>query len=303
MNIFVTGGTGFIGTFLVKSLIQNGHTVTVYDDLSNSSDDKVSQLTKNDVAVIEGDIRDFEFLKKHLVGFDVVIHLAAKIDVNESIKNPQETIDVNVKGSQNLLKACVENNIKNIIGISSAAVFGIPKKLPLSEESETNPLSPYGQSKLTMEQDFQKYSKLYAINSIILRIFNVYGPGQSDAYAGVITKFLNNISENKPLIIFGDGSFTRDFISVQDVVSAINKSIENLEGKKGEIYNIATGKYFSIKEIAELMLSISGKKLEIKYEKEKPGDIPHSQTLIDKAKQELGFAPSVTLKNGLAKLF
>jgi len=238
-----------------------------------------------------------------LIGFDTVIHLAAKIDVNESIKFPEVTNEVNVKGSLNLLKACVDNNIKNIIGISSAAVFGIPKKLPLTEDSETIPLSPYGSSKLTMENDFYDYSNSHDLNSIILRIFNVYGPGQTDAYAGVITKFINNISENKPLIIFGDGSFTRDFVSVQDVVSAINNSIDNIEGKKAEIYNIASGKHTSIKEIADLMLSVSGKNLEIKYEPEKKGDIPHSQTIIDKAKKELGFSPSVNLKDGLIKLF
>lgn len=303
MKVFVTGGAGFIGSFLVESLLNKANQVTIFDDFSNSSQEKASLLAEKGATIIKGDIRNFEFLKKHLIGFDTVVHFAAKIDVDESIKYPEVTNDVNVKGSQNLLKACVDNNIKNIIGISSAAVFGIPKKLPLSEDSETIPLSPYGSSKLTMEHDFRNYSNSNDLNSIILRIFNVYGPGQTDAYAGVITKFLNNISENKPLIIFGDGSFTRDFVSVQDVVSAINCSIDNLDRKKAEIYNIASGKHVSIKEIADLMLSVSGKSLEIKHEPEKKGDIPHSQTLIDKAKQELGFSPSVNLKDGLTKLF
>ncbi len=303
MKVFVTGGAGFIGSFLVESLLNKGNKVTVFDDFSNCSEEKASLLANKGATIIKGDIRDFEFLKKHLIGFDVVIHLAAKIDVNESIKYPEVTNEVNVEGSLNLLKACVENNIKNIIGISSAAVFGIPKKLPLSEDSETIPLSPYGSSKLTMEHDFQNYSNSHGLNSIILRIFNVYGPGQTDAYAGVITKFLNNISQNKPLVIFGDGSFTRDFVSIHDVVSAINNSIDNLDRKKAEIYNIASGKHVSIKEIADLMLSVSGKNLEIKHEPEKKGDIPHSQTLIDKAKQQLGFTPLVNLKDGLTKLF
>ena len=303
VKVFVTGGAGFIGSFLVESLLNKGNKVTVFDDFSNSSEEQASILANKGATIIKGDIRNFEFLKKHLIGFDTVIHLAAKIDVNESIKYPEVTNEVNVTGSQNLLKACVDNKIKNIIGISSAAVFGIPKKLPLSEDSETIPLSPYGSSKLTMEHDFCDYSNSHDLNSIILRIFNVYGPGQTDAYAGVITKFLKNISQNTPLLIFGDGSFTRDFISVQDVVSAINNSIDNLDKKKAEIYNIASGKHTSIKEIADLMVSISGKNLEIKYEPEKKGDIPHSQTLIDKAKKELGFSPSVNLKDGLTKLF
>ena len=146
------------------------------------------------------------------------------------------------------------------------------------------------------------FSNSYEINSLILRVFNVYGPGQSDVYAGVISKFLYNISQNKPLVIFGDGSNTRDFVSVYDVVDVIHKSIDNIGGKKGNCYNIASGKHISIKELAELMLSISGKKFEIKYESAKKGEVAHSQTLIELAKQDLGFIPSVELKDGLKKL-
>jgi len=302
MNVFVTGGAGFIGSVLVNSLLEKENQVTIFDDFSNSSEKKILPLIEKGAKLVKGDIRDVELLKKSIINCDIVVHLAAKIDVEESIKNPEITNEVNVTGTVNVLRACVENKIKNVIALSSAAVFGNPTKLPLTEESTTNPLSPYGASKLAMEHYMHAFSHSYEINSLILRVFNVYGPGQSDAYAGVISKFLYNISENKPLVIFGDGSNTRDFVSVNDVIAVINNSIDNIEGKKGNHYNIASGKHISIKDLAELMLSISGKKLEIKYESAKKGEVAHSQTLIELAKQDLGFIPSVELKDGLKKL-
>ena len=303
MNVFVTGGAGFIGSVLVKSLLEKENQVTIFDDFSNSSEKKILPLIEKGAKLVKGDIRDVELLKKSIVNCDIVVHLAAKIDVEKSIKNPEITNEVNVTGTVNVLRACVENKIKNVIALSSAAVFGNPTNLPLTEESKTNPSSPYGASKLAMEHYMHDFSHSYEINSLILRVFNVYGPGQSDAYAGVISKFLYNISQNKPLVIFGDGSNTRDFVSVNDVIAVINNSIDNIEGKKGNSYNIASGKHISIKELAELMISISGKKLEIKYEPAKKGEIAHSQTLIELAKQDLGFLPSVELKDGLKKLF
>jgi len=303
MNIFVTGGAGFIGSVLVNSLLDKNNQVTIFDYFSNSSEKKILPLLEKGAKLVKGDIRDFDLLKKSIKDCDIVVHLAAKIDVDESIKSPEVTNEVNVTGSVNLLRACVENKIKNVIAFSSAAVYGNPTKLPLTEESTTNPLSPYGASKLAMEHYMHAFSHSYEINSLILRVFNVYGQGQSDAYAGVITKFLNNILQNKPLVIFGDGSNTRDFVSVDDVVDVIQYSIDNMEGKKGNHYNIASGKHISIKELAELMLSISGKNLEIKYESAKKGDIAQSQTLIALAKQDLGFLPRVELKDGLKKLF
>ena len=153
-----------------------------------------------------------------------------------------------------------------------------------------------------MEKHLQDFSKKYGINGIVLRFFNIYGKGQTEEYAGVITKFMKNISENKPLIIFGDGSNTRDFIAIEDVIESIHQAIEKIEGKKGNCYNIAIGNYISIQELAELMLSISGKNLDIKYEPPKDGDIVHSQTTINLAQKELGFLPKVKLSDGLKKL-
>ena len=302
MKILTTGGGGFIGLVLVNSLLENGEEVTILDNFSNSSKGTIEYLKEQGAKLIIGDINNYDLLKKEIINYDIVVHLAAKIDVNESILNPQETYHVNVEGTNNLLKACASNDIKGFIAASSASVYGEAKTLPLCEDSPILPLSPYGKSKVMMEKNIQEFSHKHNLNSVILRFFNIYGPGQNDAYAGVITKFLNNISKNEPLIIFGDGNSTRDFIHISDVVQAIHLAINNLKGKRGDKYNIATSNHVSIKQLANLILSISKKSLEIKYSKPREGDIIHSQTKIEKAKNELGFKPRVNLSEGLKSL-
>jgi UDP-glucose 4-epimerase len=302
MKIFVTGGVGFIGHHLVSSLLQERNKVTIYDNLKNSSNENVTLLKKQGAKFLKGDIGNYKLLLKSITGFDLVIHLAAEIDVQESIRSPDIVHQVNVTGTLNLLRACVAQSVKNVIAPSSAAVYGNQKDLPISENSQTIPLSPYGATKLAMENYMQAFAHSYDLNCISLRLFNVYGIGQSDAYAGVITQFMNNIKKKKPLVIFGDGSNTRDFVAIDDVVDAFQKSIKKIEGKKGNIYNIASGKYVSIKELAELMLEISDIKLPIIHQKARKGDIEHSQVSIWLAKKYLGYFPKVKLRNGLQQL-
>ena len=302
MKICVTGGAGFIGSALVKSFLEKNYLVTIFDNFSNSSEEKISHLLNNGITLIKGDVTNYENLQMALNNCELVVHLAAQISVEESIKKPELTHSINVGGTENLLKACVANKVNNVIVASSAAVYGQPKEFPLTESSPLLPISPYGKSKVEMEKILQDFSKEYSLNGISLRFFNIYGKDQTDEYAGVITKFMKKISENKPLIIFGDGTNTRDFISIDDVIDSIHNAIEKIEGKKGNCYNIATGKSVSIKELAELMISISGKNLEIIFEPPKEGDIVHSQTTIDLAKKELGFEPKTKLSDGLKKL-
>ncbi len=302
MKIFVTGGAGFIGSALVKSFLEKNYEVTFFDNFSNSSEENISHLLNKGVSLVKGDITNYENLQKALNNCDLVVHLAAQISVEESIKKPELTHSINVGGTENLLKACVANKVNKIILASSAAVYGQPKEFPLTESSPISPISPYGQSKVEMEKLLEEFSKNYGLNGISLRFFNIYGKDQTDEYAGVITKFMKNISENKPLIIFGDGSNTRDFISIDDVIDSIHNAIEKIEGKKGNYYNVATGNFISIKELAELMLSISDKNLDIKYEPPKKGDILHSQTSINLLQKELGFYPKIKLRDGLKKL-
>jgi len=194
MKIFVTGGAGFIGRHLVDWLLNSGD-VTIYDNFTNSSQSSISHLLKKGASLVKGDITDYALLSKSLAGFDSVVHLAAETDVQESIKSPDKTNYVNVTGSVNLLRACVAKKVKNIVNASSAAVYGNPKDLPLTENSQTLSLSPYGASKLAVEHYMQAFSHSFELNCISLRIFNVYGKGQSDSYAGVITKFKEKITK------------------------------------------------------------------------------------------------------------
>jgi len=298
MKIFVTGGSGFIGKYLIRKL-QNEHELIIYENFSNSSEEDFLNLLKNNVSLIKGDMTNFSLLKKSLMKVDLVIHLAAKIDILESITHPNDTHKINVEGSLNILRCCVENNIKNFISASSAAVYGNPTEIPVSEKTVPNPVSPYGAEKLSLEFYAKAFANAYDMNCISLRFFNVYGKGQSNEYAGVITKFMEKIHSNQPLTIFGNGENTRDFIHIDDLVDGIVKSISNIDGKKGNVYNLASGVSTSVKELAELMILISKKNLKLNFIDSRPGDLLHSLALIELAKKELGFEPKISLEDGL----
>ena len=301
MKIFVTGGAGFIGSHLTTSLLKSGHTVTIYDSLVNSSEDSAKKLQNLGTNFICGDITDSKHLSSTLTDFDICIHLAAQTDVLHSIKDPLHNNLVNISGTRNVLNACVKNHV-NVIAASSASIYEESSK-SLSETSSVRPQSPYGESKLAMEQILGDISKSHGINCLNLRIFNVYGKGQNIKYAGVITKFLENIKNETNLSIFGDGSSIRDFVSVYDVVDAITLAMQKIEGKNGDIINIASGKGTKIIELAEMMISISGKKsISIEYEPQNPGEIINSQADISLATKTLSYLPKIPLKKGLEQL-
>ena len=287
MRVFVTGGAGFIGTHLCKKLASL-HKVTVYDNFSNSNKENFPAL--ENVTLIVGDILDNSKLLDSMKNHDVVIHLAAKTDVIDSIINPDDTFQTNVQGSQNVLDSCKFNRISKIIVTSSAAVYQTSDK-PVTEASIVEPLSPYGQSKLDME----KITMQSKIDYTILRLFNVYGDGHT---SGVITNFKKNILENKPLIIFGDGKAIRDFIHIDDVVNGIIISIKSTSG----IYNIASGNGTSIGDLAKLFIKLFEKNSEIIYKSARKGEIIYSVANIDKSQKELGFHTKISLDVGLSSL-
>jgi len=303
MKFFVTGGAGFIGRHLIKSLLKNNHEVTIYEDFSNSDQNDIKDICKDGALLVIGSLTDYNLLEKNLKDFDFVIHLAAKIDILESITNPEITNKINVEGTINILRACVKNNIQNIIAASSAAVYGDTKIIPVTEDSIPNPISPYGADKISMEFYLRAFANAFNLNTISLRFFNVYGKGQSNAYAGVITKFLQNIKSKKPLEIFGDGKNTRDYVFIDDLIHGILQAIKNIQGQKGTIYNLASGKSTSVYDLALLMLKISKKKLEIIHKSSRPGDLLFSEVLILKAKNELNYDPKFSLESGLIRLF
>ena len=301
MNIFITGGAGFLGSHLTQFLIDQGHTVTIFDNFTNSN----SKIFLNDdkVKLIEGDIINYSKLSKSMNDIELVIHLAAQISVKDSLKNPKNTIKINVDGTQNLLKSCIENKIKNFIAASSAAIFGDQSVMPLTEESPKNPISPYGKSKLLMEEKILEFSKQNNFNSIILRFFNLYGLGQSIQYAGVITKFLENIKNNSNLMIYGTGEQTRDFIHIDDAISSFDLAIKNINQKIGEIYNVGSGQSTTILELAKSILQISKKDLKIIHKPELDGDIIQSLTSIKHIATDMGFTPKISLEKGLKQFF
>jgi len=287
MQIFVTGGAGFIGINLCKKLALL-HKVTVYDNFSNSSQENFPAI--ENVTLIVGDILNNSKLFNAMKNHDIVIHLAAKIDVIDSINNPDNTFQTNVQGTQNVLDSCNSHNISKIIVASSAAIYPNSDN-PIDEKSITKSLSPYGQSKLDMEKIIIQ-SK---INYSILRLFNVYGNGQT---TGVIANFKKNILENKPLTIFGDGKAIRDFIHIDNVVDAIILSMKSISG----IYNIASGNGTSISDLAKLFIQLSGKHSEIIYKSARDGEIICSIANITKSQKELGFYRKISLDVGLNTL-
>jgi len=290
MKVFITGGAGFIGTHLCKKLLTQNHDITVYDNFSNSFQENFISTIKNKVTIISDDILDYSKLVSSMKNHDVVIHLAAKISVSDSIKNPKSTFDTNVQGTLNVLNSCLQNNITKIIATSTAAIYqNISTEIILDEKSSVVPSSPYGTSKLEMEKKINDFTSTNKISAIILRLFNVYGYGQSPEYAGV----MNN---NSPLTIYGDGSAVRDFVHIDDVTDAITLAITY---PKGSTYNIASGTITSISDLAKLMISLSHKEIQILYKPQRPGDILYSAADITLAKTNLGFLPKISLKSGL----
>jgi len=295
MKIIITGGAGFIGKHLVEFLTKKENKITIFDNFSNSTYKSTMYLQNLGVKIIKGDIRKIEDINTAIKDHEVVIHLAAKISVDESIKNPSETFQTNVEGTKNVLIASKENKIKKIIASSSAAVYGESKAdVKLTEKSKIKPISPYGESKVRMENEIRKFSENQNIDYTILRFFNIYGKNQSPEYAGVITKFIKKIEMNKPLEIFGDGMQIRDFVSVDDVINSIYHSIEN---GKNQTYNIASGNSITIKQLAKLLIHLSKKDIKIIHNDEKKGDIRFSKADISLAKKELQYFPKYPLES------
>ena len=295
MKILITGGMGFIGLHLVDYLLKKGNKIIVLDNFSNSNKNLIKKIQNKNLRIIEGDVRKIDDIVNSMKNQEIVIHLAAKISVNESIENPNETFDVNVNGTKNVLKACKKNNIKKLIVASSAAVYGEnTSQSKLKEISKTNPISPYGESKLLMENEINKFQiKNSNLKCIILRFFNIFGKGQSSEYAGVITKFIEKISTNESIEIFGDGLQERDFISVDDVIESILNAIKN---GTGGTYNIGSGKTTTINDLAKVIISISKKNIKISHLSPKKGDIKFSGADITLAKNEIKYSPKFNLE-------
>ena len=234
-------------------------------------------------------------MKSQVEKSDVVVHTAAYISVEESFEKPVEYIANNVGGTASIASSCLEHN-RLLVHFSSAAVYGEPIKTPIPEDHPLKPLSPYGLSKLMSEQVVEFYGKL-GLKYVTIRPFNVYGPGQSEAYAGVITKFITQACNGEPLVIYGDGFQTRDFVHVEDVSHLVELVIE--KAPIGLVFNAGSGVPTRILDLAKTVIKLIGVQVEIKYASPRPGDIRNSWADISRARRLLGFHPALTLENGL----
>jgi nucleoside-diphosphate-sugar epimerase len=303
-EILVTGGAGFIGSHLVDRLLDEGSNVRVIDNLSTGEKKNLVQhQNKQSFQFIEGDIRNFNHVKKAVKGVDAVFHEAALVSVTNSVENPLLTNEVNITGTVNLLKACVDTKVKRFIFASSCAVYGDSETLPKRENLIPMPLSPYAVSKLAAENYAKVFHRVYDLETVVLRYFNVYGTRQKyGPYSGVISIFINNLLENKAPIIYGDGEQTRDFVNVKDVVEA-NILALTKKNVAGEVFNISGGQVTSINALANSLQTIMGKPaLEPVYAESRPGDIRNSYADISKARKNLGYEPMVKLDKGLTSL-
>jgi UDP-glucose 4-epimerase len=293
MKTLVTGGAGFIGSNLVDELLKQGHQVLVIDNLSGGKKENLNPKAK----FYKKDIRDFKSIKPLFRGVDYVFHLAAQPRVQYSIENPLETNQNNVEGTLNVLHAAHLAGIKKVVYSASSSAYGDQKKMPLREDFEANPKSPYGLQKYCGELYCRVWSAVYNLPTVSLRYFNVYGPRNAadGAYPLVIAKFLKQVKEGKAMTITGDGKQTRDFTSVHDIVRANILAMKSFKVGKGEVINIGAGRNQSVNRIAEL---IGGPVERI------PARFEPRNTLADNslAKKLLGWRPEVSIEEGIAEL-
>ncbi|RCV65967.1 UDP-glucose 4-epimerase [Methanophagales archaeon] len=296
MKAIITGGAGFIGSNLAEVLSRSrDNEVIIVDDLSTGNEANISGL---EIEFVKGSITDLDLLRKTFKGADYIFHQAAIPSVPRSIKDPESTNEANVTGTLKVLIAARDCSVKKVIFASSSSAYGDTPELPKREAMNPNPLSPYAVTKLIGEYYCNVFSEVYGLKTAALRYFNVYGPKQDphSDYAAVIPKFIKRIQEGKPPIIFGDGTQTRDFTSVDDVVSA---NILAAESDAKGVYNVATGKRITINELANVIMAIMGRDLDLIHEKPREGDVLHSLGDITRAKKDFGYAPEDKLEANL----
>lgn len=295
-KILVTGGAGFIGSNLVKYLVNTGNSVTVLDNFMSGYRTNLDPFP--DIKIVHGDIRDKVAVEEAMQGAEVVFHLAASVGNKRSIDDPITDADINVLGTIQVLEAARKYGVRKIVASSSAGIFGELKTMPIKEDHPIEPDSPYGCTKLCEEKLCLSYAKLYNIEAVCLRYFNVYGPNQRyDAYGNVIPIFVFRMLKNEALIIYGDGEQTRDFVHVNDVVQA-NINAANSIGVNGA-FNIASGKQITINRLVEFIISHHSHVPSVRYEAKRPGDVLHSLADLSLANRNINYYPTMDLEQGI----
>lgn len=288
VKALVTGGAGFIGSNLSRTLLERGHEVVVLDNFLSGHRRNLDGL---DLQLIEGDVRDADLVERASQGCEAIFHLAASVGNKRSIDHPVDDSEVNVIGTLRVLEAARKNDVRKVVFSSSAGTFGELKTLPISEDHPCEPDSPYGASKLCAEKQCLAYAKLYPLECVALRYFNVFGPLQRfDAYGNVIPIFVFKLLQGETITIFGDGEQTRDFVNVNDVVD-VNIAAALDRGHSGA-YNIGSGTRMTINQLVADIFAAAGQKTEVVYGSTRAGDVRDSLADISKAQADFGFAPS-----------
>ena len=298
MKTLVTGGAGFIGSNIARLLLEEGHQVVVLDNLLSGYRQNLDRLPEAEF--VEGDVRDAAAVARCAAGAEVIFHLAASVGNTRSIEHPIEDSEINVLGTLRVLEAARNAGVRKVVFSSSAGIFGELKTLPIREDHPVEPDSPYGASKLGAEKLCLAYAKMYELEAVCLRYFNVYGVNQRyDAYGNVIPIFAHQMLHQQPLTIFGDGEQTRDFVNVRDVARG-NYQAGMSRGVSGA-FNVASATRVTINRLVELMTEASGIQPVVEHGPPRMGDVRHSLADISAAADAIGYDPSVTLSEGLAE--
>ena len=297
MKYLVTGGAGFIGSYITKRLVEEEEQVVVIDNL-NTGKEKNLESIKDKIDFVKGDILDKNLLEDITRNIDGVFHQAALASVQDSFSKPDEYYNVNVNGTENILELAKKNNFK-VVYASSSSIYGNPKRIPTEESDEKNPINPYAKTKLEKEELAKTYSKM-GVKVIGLRYFNVFGKGQSKEYAGVLKLFLERIRDKSPPKINGDGTQARDFVHVSDVV---NSNIMSMNSDVNHaFFNVGTGTSITILDLAKTIIKSSGLNLEPVFGPALKGDVQKTTANIDLIKEKIGWKPTVVLEEWIDEI-
>ncbi len=301
MKYLVTGGAGFIGSNIVEELLRCGEEVRVLDDLSNGIAANLEPFDKG-IEFIRGDIRDQATVADAVRGVEIVLHLAALGSVVRSVEDPARSNDVNVRGTLTVLLAAREAGVRRVVFSSSSSVYGENPALPKHETLATLPISPYAVSKLAAESYTRVFSRVYGLETVCLRYFNVFGPRQrpDSPYAAVIPLFMQRAMDGAPLVIYGDGKQSRDFTYVSNVVQANLRAAVAADGVGG-VFNVACGSHTSLLELVGILESIVGRSLETVHEAPRVGDVRDSEADVTRARECLGYDPEIDFAEGLRR--
>ncbi len=300
----ITGGAGFIGSNLAEALVKNGQAVRIFDNFSTGSMDNLATF-RDRIDIVEADLRDFAAVRKAMEGVEYVCHQAALRAVQRSVDDPLSSDEVNVHGTLHILEAARQSgSVKRVVYASSSSVYGDNPALPKKEDQTPAPVSPYAVSKLAAEHYCRVFTRLYGLETVSLRYFNVFGPKQSplSKYAAVVPLFMRAALRGEPIEVHGDGEQSRDFTHIDDVVQA-NMLSCTVPGVGGEAFNIACGDRHSLLEIASIIGRFVGHELQRRHVDPRAGDVRHTQADITKAERLLGFRPQVEFKEGLRRTF